>query len=131
MKNTTVLLSILFSFFFYATGSAQKDNKLKIIGCWETVKIELPTPSSLTKEINDSVKGSIVCFDVKGNFSTTNNGVPSKGTYNFSKDGKTMCQKFMVDSIVENTPCEIMTLTDKALKVKARGLIFYFKKSIK
>lgn len=131
MKNTT-LLSVLFSLFFYAIGTAQSDNKVKILGCWEAVKVEFPTSSSLTKELNDGIKGTIVCFDTKGNFSNTKKGFPNgKGTYSFSKDGKTMYQESRVDSLVENTPCEVITLTDKEFKVKANDLIMYFKKSTK
>lgn len=133
MKNTT-LLSVLFSLFFYAIGTAQSDNKLKILGCWEVRQVIFTKEVEGSDEISMEALGTIVCFEKDGKFINKRGKTISKGNYKLSENGRTLYQNSESDipapsnHIVEDIPGQIMMLSDTELQIQAEEMILYFRK---
>lgn len=135
MKNSTALLSLFLSFFFYATASAQSDNKEKILGCWEVRQVIFTEEVEGSDEISMEAIGTIVCFDKNGKFTNKQGGTTREGNYNLSENGRTLYQNLGTHSpaqgniIVEDIPGQIMMLSDTELQIQAEEMIFYFRRS--
>lgn len=135
MKNTTALLSILLSLFFYATATAQSENKEIILGCWEVRQVIFTEEVEGSDEISLDAIGTIVCFDKDGKFSNKKGGTTTEGNYNLSENGRTLYQNSGTHSptadnvIVEEIPGQIMMLSDTELQIQAEEMILYFRRS--
>jgi len=130
LKNT-LLLSVLFSLFSYSIGSAQSDNKLKILGCWEIRQVIFTKPFEGSDEISSDALTTVVCFDKDGKFSHKNGEVIlSKGNYSLSENGRTLSQKPEAGTnlFVKDVPGQIMMLSDTELQIQADEMILYLRK---
>jgi len=135
LKNSTVLLSLFLSLFFYATACAQSDNKEKILGCWEVRQVIFTKDVEGSDEISMDAIGTIVCFNKDGKFTNKQGGTTREGNYTLSENGRTLYQNSKSDIpapsnyVVEDIPGQIMILSDTELQIQAEELILYFRRS--
>lgn len=129
MKNS-ILLSVLFSLFFYSIGNAQSDNKTKILGCWEVRQVIFTKEVEGSDEISMDALTTTVCFDADGKFSHKDGEkIISKGNYSLSENGRTLSNKAeSVNWIMKNIPGQIMMLSDRELQIQAEELILYMRR---
>ena len=135
MKNTNILLYLLFSLFFYAIGNAQSDNTLKILGCWEVRQVIFTEETEDSDEISMDAIGTIICFEKDGKFSNTKGTTIAKGNYSLSENGRTLYQNMELETtvpsnhIAEDIPGQIIMLSDTELQIQAKEMILYFRRS--
>lgn len=135
MKDTTALFSILLTLFCYSIATAQSDNKVKILGCWEVRQVIFTEEVEGSDEISMDAIGSIVCFHEEGKFSNRKGKTIIEGNYSLSENGRTLYQNSKSDipvqsnTIIEDTPGQIMMLSDTELQIQAEEMILYFRRS--
>jgi len=134
LKNSTILLSLLFSLFFYAIGTAQSENKQIILGCWEVRQVIFTEEVEGSDEISIQAIGTIICFGNDGKFTHKKGETIAKGNYSLSENGRTLYQNSESDTpapnnhIQEDIPGQIMMLSDTELQIQAEEMILYFRR---
>jgi hypothetical protein len=132
--KTSYFFSFVLSFFFLTIATAQSDNKLKILGCWEVRQVIFTKEVEGSDEISMEALGTIVCFEKDGKFINKRGETVAKGNYKLSENGRTLYQNSESDTpapsnhIVEDIPGQIMMLSDTELQIQAEEMILYFRK---
>lgn len=132
--KTSYFFSFVLSFFFLTIATAQSDNKLKILGCWEVRQVIFTKEVEGSDEISMEALGTIVCFEKDGKFINKRGETVAKGNYKLSENGRTLYQNSESDipapsnHIVEDIPGQIMMLSDTELQIQAEEMILYFRK---
>lgn len=116
--------------FVSSNAIAQTTNTKKIIGCWKVTKFELKTEIENSLEIIKEAINTEVCFDNKGNFTTTKakDKTTAHGTFKLSEDGKTLFQSANNDSNDIDENAEIEVLNEKTLILKSDYFTMSFEK---
>ncbi|RZK11437.1 MAG: hypothetical protein EOO46_06750 [Flavobacterium sp.] len=133
MKNT-ILLSVLFTLFFYAIGTAQSENKQLILGCWEIRQVIFTKEVEGSDDISMEALGTIICFEKDGTFTNKRGETIAKGTYKLSENGRTIHQNSVSEipapnnHIQEDVPGQIMMLSATELQIQAEEMILYFRR---
>lgn len=134
MKKNTTLLFIFFSLFCCSIISAQSDNTLKIVGCWEVRQVIFAKDFEGSDEISMQAIGTIICFDKDGKFTHKKGETTTKGNYSLSENGRTLYQSSEPDPkapsnhIQEDIPGQIVILSDTELQIQAEEMTLYFRR---